>query len=154
VLTERFPWIPHVQEAYEAMTRIEAFVARSLDKKLLELIKTRASQINGCAFCLHMHSKEARRLGESDARLLLLSAWHESTLFSAKERAALAWCESLTLVSATHVPDSDYEEARRHFADSELAVLSLAVAMINVWNRLQVGFRAVHPAELKVQQQP
>jgi AhpD family alkylhydroperoxidase len=119
-----------------------------LDHKLIALVKTRVSQINGCAYCLHMHTQEARKLGESDTRLYLLNAWHESNLYSARERAALAWAESLTNIAATHAPDKVYDEARRQFSEKELADLSIAVAMINAWNRLSIGSRSVHPGDL------
>jgi AhpD family alkylhydroperoxidase len=111
-------------------------------------VKTRVSQINGCAYCLHMHTEEARKLGESEVRLYLLDAWRESNLYSAQERAALAWAESLTNIAATHAPDDVYGEARRHFSEKELANLSIAIAMINAWNRLAIGSRSVHPADV------
>jgi len=119
-----------------------------LDHKLIALVKTRVSQINGCAYCLHMHTQEARKLGESDTRLYLLNAWRESNLYSARERAALAWAESLMNIAATHAPDKVYDEARRQFSEKELADLSIAVAMINAWNRLSIGSRSVHPGDL------
>ena len=121
-----------------------------LEKSLLELVKIRASQINGCAFCLEMHTREARAMGESDVRMHLLSAWRESPLYTPRERAALAWTEALTRVADTHAPDDVYEEARAHFTEKELANLSVAISMINVWNRLQVGFRALHPVQKEV----
>jgi AhpD family alkylhydroperoxidase len=119
-----------------------------LDPKLANLVKVRCSQINGCAYCLHMHTEEALKAGESQVRLYLLDAWHESNLYSRRERAALAWAESLTNIAATHAPDHDYEEARREFSEKELADLSIAIAMINAWNRLSIGSRAVHPHDL------
>jgi AhpD family alkylhydroperoxidase len=121
-----------------------------LDEKLLALVKMRASQINGCAYCLHMHAAEARKLGESDERLLLLDAWHESTMYSDRERAALAWTEALTKVAETHAPDDVYEQVRGVFSEDELIGLSIAIAMINAWNRLSIGFRAQHPADRKL----
>jgi AhpD family alkylhydroperoxidase len=119
-----------------------------LDHKLMTLVNMRVSQMNGCAYCLHMHSEEARKIGESEVRLHLLDAWHESNLYSARERAALAWAESLTNIAATHAPDAVYDEARRYFSEKELADLSIAIAMINAWNRLSIGVRAVHPEDL------
>jgi AhpD family alkylhydroperoxidase len=119
-----------------------------LDPKLIALVKIRISQINGCAYCLHMHTEEARKVGESEVRLHLLDAWHESNLYSARERAALAWAESLTNIAATHAPDSIYDEARRYFSEKELTDLSIAIAMINAWNRLCIGVRAIHPDDL------
>jgi AhpD family alkylhydroperoxidase len=119
-----------------------------LDHKLITLVNMRVSQMNGCAYCLHMHSEEARKIGESEVRLHLLDAWHESNLYSARERAALAWAESLTKIAATHAPDAVYDEARRYFSEKELADLSIVIAMINAWNRLSIGVRAVHPEDL------
>ena len=131
-----------------ALVAVEKYLENcGLDHSLIALVKTRVSQINGCAYCLHMHSEEARKLGESGARLLLLDAWHESNLFSERERAALAWAESLTHIAASHAPDDVYEAARGHFSDKELADLSIVIAMINAWNRLSIGSRAQHPAD-------
>jgi AhpD family alkylhydroperoxidase len=113
-----------------------------LEASLLELVKMRASQINGCAFCLDMHSKDARAAGETEQRLYLLSAWREAPFYTPRERAALAWTEALTSVADGHVPDEVYAEAREHFGEKELVDLSLAVVAINGWNRLAVGFRA------------
>src|SRR5262245_7966635 len=149
-MTQRLNWTRQAPEGVDAMRKVEAYLAQSsVNPRLLALVKTRASQINGCAYCLHVHSGEARQLGESYERLLLLDAWHESTLYTEQERAALAWTESLTRIDETRAPDDVYDEVRRHFSDRALADLSIAVAMINAWNRLTVGFRAVHPAERK-----
>jgi AhpD family alkylhydroperoxidase len=132
-----------------ALLGVEKYIhACGLDHKLLALVKTRVSQINGCAYCLHMHMGEARKLGESDMRLHLLDAWHESALYSARERAALSWAESLTDIAVTHAPDEVYDEARRQFSEKQLTDLSIAIAMINAWNRLMIGSRAVHPADV------
>jgi AhpD family alkylhydroperoxidase len=109
----------------------------------LHLIKLRASQINGCAYCIDMHSKDARAAGESEQRLYALSAWEETPFFSERERAALQWTEALTLVADGHVPDAVFEAVRPHFTDDELVNLSLAVATINAWNRLSIAFRSV-----------
>jgi len=108
----------------------------------------RVSQINGCANCLHMHSEEARAAGETEARLYLLNAWHESNLYTPRERAALGWAESLTQVAETHAPDAVFEEARRHFSEDELVKLTLLIGVINIWNRVCIGFRVVHPADV------
>ena len=116
-----------------------------LEPSLLELVKMRASQINGCAFCLEMHTREARAAGESEARLYLLNAWRESPLYSDRERAALEWTEAVTLVSESAVPDSVFEIARAAFSEEELVNLTVAIGMINVWNRLAISFRALHP---------
>lgn len=134
-------------DVMQALLALENQVRDSgLDPALLDLVKTRASQINGCAYCLHMHTHEARTRGESEERLYLLDAWRESPLYSARERAALAWTEAVTLVSQTRVPDDVFDEARQHFAEDELARLTLAIAAINAWNRFGIAFRAVHPA--------
>lgn len=133
-------------EGYKAMVNLEAYVkASGLEHSLLELVKMRVSQINGCAFCLDMHAKDARKAGESEARLYLLSAWRESPLYSERERAALAWAEALTLVAETAAPDADYALLQQHFTEKEQVDLTLAIGAINVWNRLAIGFRAVHP---------
>jgi AhpD family alkylhydroperoxidase len=118
-----------------------------IETSVMELVKIRASQINGCAFCLHMHTAAARKAGETEERLYLLDAWQESPLYSARERAALAWTEALTLVSQTRVPDDVYQAAREQFTEEELVKLTLLVVAINGWNRIQVGFRAIHPVE-------
>ena len=129
--------------AFRAMFGLEKYVhGCGLEAPLLELVKMRASQINGCAFCLDMHSKDARAAGETEQRLYLLSAWREAPFYTERERAALAWTEALTLVSEDHVPDEVYDEVRGHFSEKELVDLSLAVVAINGWNRLAVGFRS------------
>jgi AhpD family alkylhydroperoxidase len=116
-----------------------------LEPKLMELVKIRASQLNGCAFCLDMHSRETRRHGETEQRLYVLDAWRDSPLFDDRERAALAWTEALTLVSQTRAPDDAYEDVQKHFTPEEQVTLTLLIVAINGWNRIQVGFRAVHP---------
>ncbi len=132
----------------KAMGALEAAVAGSgLEKSLIELVKTRASQINGCAFCVHMHTKDARALGETEERLYVLSAWRESPLYTDRERAALAWTESVTLVSQTNVPDDVYEQVRGSFSDEEIVKLTMLVATINAWNRIAVSFRFIHPVK-------
>lgn len=133
--------------AIKAMYAVEAAIAGSLDRTLLHLVKLRASQINGCAFCLHMHATDARTDGEDEMRIYLLDAWRESSLYSARERAALAWTEALTDVARTGAPDEDYALIEAAFDETERVNLTLAIGTINLWNRLQVGLRAVHPAE-------
>jgi AhpD family alkylhydroperoxidase len=118
-----------------------------VEPSLFYLVKTRASQINGCAFCIHMHTRDARAHGETEERLYLLDAWRESPLYTDRERAALAWTEALTLVSQTHAPDDVYKELTRHFDESEIAKLTLLIGTINIWNRLAIGFRSVHPVQ-------
>lgn len=131
--------------AYHAMLGLEMFVRKSskLEPPLIELVKMRASQINGCAFCIDMHSKDARVQGETEQRLYALNAWRETPFFTDRERAALAWTEAVTLVSEGHVPDDVYEDARRQFSEEELVNLTMAVVTINGWNRLAISFRAV-----------
>jgi AhpD family alkylhydroperoxidase len=139
------PW-EAAPDAMKAVGALEAYVQRSgLEKSLIHLVKTRASQINGCAFCIHMHTRDARALGESEERLYLLDAWRESPLYSDRERAALAWTEAVTLVSETHVPDDVYAELRRHFSEEEVVKLTVLVATINAWNRISISFRSLHP---------
>jgi AhpD family alkylhydroperoxidase len=134
----------------KAMMALEAEVAQSgLEPSLVELVKIRASQINGCAFCLHMHTRDARARGETEQRIYLLDAWRESPLYSERERAALAWTEAVTLVSHTHVPEEVYEQAKTIFTDEELVKLTLLVVAINAWNRFAIAFRAIHPMTVK-----
>lgn len=128
---------------YKALLDMEAYLrASGLEIPLLHLIKLRASQINGCAYCLDMHWKDLRALGESEQRLYGLDAWRESPYYTDRERAALAWTEAVTLITDGHVPDSVYEEVRAYFSQKELADLTLAIATINAWNRLAIASRA------------
>ncbi len=137
-------------EALKPMLDMEAYIKTcGLEQKLIELVKTRASQINGCAYCLHMHTKDARAAGESEQRLYLLNAWHESQLYTPRERAALGWTEALTLVSETHAPDDAYEAVKAQFKPKEIVDLTLLISTINAWNRIAIGFRAVHPEDNK-----
>ena len=128
---------------HNAMLQLSAYAHQSgLEESLLNLVDMRASQINGCAFCLDMHTKEARAAGESEQRLYLLPAWREArSFYSEREQAALEWTEAVTLVAENHVPDEVYERVHPHFTDEELANLTLAIATINSWNRLNVAFR-------------
>ena len=133
-------------EAMKALVALENYVQESgLDHSLIDLVITRASQINGCAYCLDSHSKELRKGGESEQRIYLLDAWHESPLYSPRERAAFAWTDALTRISETHAPDDVYDELRRHFDDKEIVDLTTLVGMINLWNRLAIGLRYEHP---------
>jgi AhpD family alkylhydroperoxidase len=118
-----------------------------LEQSLMELVEIRASQINGCARCLHMHTASARQHGETEERLYLLDAWRESPLYSERERAALAWTEALTLLPQTRAPDDIYQALQAQFSDQEQVTLTLLIVAINGWNRVQVGFRAVHPVD-------
>ena len=139
-------------EMIAAMTAFETAVASSgLEHSLIELVKTRASQINGCAFCLHMHTRDARAAGESEERLHLLAAWWESSLFTPREKAALTWAESLTLIAQTRAPDADYAVMREEFDEAEAVKLTMLIGAINVWNRLAVGFRSQHPRRWAVE---
>ncbi len=134
-------------EVMKALGALEACVRDcGLEPILMELVRTRVSQINGCAFCIHMHMGDARAQGETEERLLALAAWADSPLYTERERAALAWTEALTLVSRTQVPDAVYERARAQFTEAELVKLTVLVGVINAWNRVAVGFRSVHPA--------
>lgn len=116
-----------------------------LETSLMELVKIRASQINECAVCLHMHTAAARQHGETEERLYLLNAWRESSLYSERERAALGWTEALTLLPETHAPDDVYQALQAQFTEEEQVILTLLIVAINGWNRLQVGFRGAHP---------
>jgi AhpD family alkylhydroperoxidase len=127
----------------------EQIQASGLEKSLIELVKTRASQINGCAFCINMHTQDARKQGETEQRLYLLNAWHESPLYTDRERAALAWTEALTLIAETHAPDDLYEGVRAQFSEAETVNLTMLIGAINAWNRLAIAFRAVHPVKAK-----
>jgi AhpD family alkylhydroperoxidase len=132
--------------AMKAMADLDARVAASgIETGLAELVKIRASQLNGCAFCLHMHTRDARARGESEERIYLLDAWRDSPLYTPRERAALAWAESVTLVSEAHVPDEVYDEVRQQFGPDELVKLTLLVTAINSWNRFAIAFRSIHP---------
>jgi AhpD family alkylhydroperoxidase len=142
-MTQRINFAKVSPAVLKAMFGLQAAVEQSgLEHSLLHLVEMRASQINGCAYCLDMHSKEALAQGESDQRLFLLDAWRETSLYSKRERAALLWCETLTLISERGAPDDVYEEVRKEFSDEELVALSLAIVTINSWNRLMVGFQA------------
>jgi AhpD family alkylhydroperoxidase len=130
-------------EVFRALSGLQAHVGKSgLDAKLIELIYLRVSQINGCAFCVHLHGKSLRAAGEPEKRLDTLVVWREAPFFTARERLALGWAESVTKLGADHIPDALYEEARREFGEKELVELTLAVATINAWNRMAIAFRS------------
>src|SRR5258708_6807478 len=136
-------------DTIKALSGLEAQIAGSgLEKSLIELVKTRASQINGCAFCINMHTQDARKQGETEQRLYLLNAWRESPLYTDRERAALARTEALTLIAETHAPDDLYAAVRAHFNEAETVNLTMLIGAINAWNRLAIAFRAVHPVKL------
>ncbi|MBA4742109.1 MAG: carboxymuconolactone decarboxylase family protein [Azoarcus sp.] len=131
-----------------AMLALEEHVRNcGLEHSLIDLVKTRASQINGCAYCIHMHTRDARARGESEARLYLLDAWRESPLYSERERAALEWTEALTRVADTHAPDSAWAALEACFTPAECVQLTLLIGTINAWNRFAIGFRSVHPVD-------
>lgn len=141
-MERRFNYVKAAPGAYKAMSGLEQYLHEcGLEEGLLHLVKLRASQINGCAFCLDMHSKDLRAIGEEEQRLYTLDAWRECPWYSDRERAALAWTEALTLVTQGHVPDAVYEEVRKQFNEKELTDLSLAITTINAWNRLSIAAR-------------
>lgn len=141
-MTRRLRYATAAPGAYQAMLRLEEYIEHcGLELSLLRLVQARASQINGCSFCLDMHTKDARAEGENEQRLYLLAAWQEASCYSERERAALQWTEAVTLVADGHVPDEVYERVRSHFTEEELVNLTLAITTINAWNRLNVAFR-------------
>ena len=143
---ERLRYPEASPEAVAAVRGVEAYIrASGLETSLIELVKMRASQINGCAFCLDMHSRAARSAGESEQRLYLLDAWEECALYTPRERAALAWTEAVTRIAETKAPDAVYEAARAQFTDKELVDLTTLIGLINLWNRLAIAFRAPLP---------
>jgi len=143
-MTKRVQFNPAKHQAvFKAMLGLGAPLTEStLEHALLELVKIRASQINGCGYCLDMHTKDARLAGESEQRLYLVSVWREAPMFSEREKAALAWTEAVTKLENQHVPDAVYEEVSKHFNEEEMMILTLAVVTINGWNRFQISFNA------------
>ncbi|MFQ1700753.1 carboxymuconolactone decarboxylase family protein [Loktanella agnita] len=149
-MTQRLDYMKAAPDGLQALLGLEHYVATKagLDPRLIHLLKLRASQINGCAYCVDMHTKEARADGLSEQWIALVSVWREASVFDARERALLAWTEALTLVSTTNAPDADYDLMRAQFSEEEIAKLSLAIGTINIWNRLAVGFRTPHPVDV------
>ena len=142
-MAARMDYAKESPEGIRALYGLEMFVKHSgLELSLIELVKLRASQINGCAYCVDMHWKDARAEGATEERLYMLNAWEEATVYTERERAALALTEAVTLVAKTHVPDEVYAEAKKFFSDKELVNLILAISTINAWNRLSISFRA------------
>jgi AhpD family alkylhydroperoxidase len=139
--------------AIRPLMALEGYLRKEsgLEPRLLELVKLRSSQINGCAYCIDMHTKDARAQGETEQRLYTVSVWREVPFFSDRERAALLWAEHVTLISEEHVPEAVYEQVKQHFTDAEIVSLTLAVIAINAWNRLAISFRTV-PGEYQPQQ--
>ncbi|WP_343314164.1 carboxymuconolactone decarboxylase family protein [Brucella sp. BE17] len=145
----RFDFPAIAPDAYNAVIALDTYVRTSsgIDPQLLHLIKLRASQINGCAYCVDMHVKEARRDGLSEQWINLICVWRESPVFDTRERAVLAWTESLTNIAHTNAPDTDFQPLKAFFTEAEITRISVAIATINVWNRLCVGFRSQHPVD-------
>ena len=143
-MESRLDYAKLAPEAARAMYGVEKYIAGcGLEHPLLELIKIRASQINGCAFCIDMHTKDARAAGETEQRIFALSAWRETPFFTDRERAALAWAETVTRISDSGVPDDCYSEVRQQFSEKEIVDLTWAVGAINAWNRIAISFRSV-----------
>jgi AhpD family alkylhydroperoxidase len=143
-MESRIDYLKVGRGVYEAMLGLEKYLHQcGLEASLLDLVKLRASQLNGCAYCIDMHWKDLRALGENEQRLYGLDAWEESPYYTDRERAALGWTEAVTNIQQGHVPDEVYEQTRKHFSDKELADLTLAVVSINAWNRLAIAARSV-----------
>jgi len=133
--------------AIKALVALDVAASKlGIETSLLDLVKLRASQINGCAYCVDLHASEAKTRGETERRLHAVIVWREAPFFTERERAALAWTEAITLVSETHAPDGEYASLRNHFSESEMVELTLAIGVINVWNRLAIGFRKLPAA--------
>jgi AhpD family alkylhydroperoxidase len=149
MMTQRIRNYAHLAPAsIKAMYALEqSFADSGVEPAIRELVKLRASQINGCAYCIHMHATDLRKSGESEMRLYMLDAWRESSLYSPRERAALAWTEALTRIADTHAPDEDYAAIEAEFSEAERVQLTLMIGAINAWNRLAIGLRAEHPVE-------
>jgi AhpD family alkylhydroperoxidase len=146
----RMNYFQAAPETVKALMALENQVTSSgLEQSLIELVKTRASQINGCAFCINMHTQDARKHGETEQRLYLLNAWREAPVYTERERAALAWTDALTLISETHAPDDVYQEVRAQFSEAETVNLTMLIATINAWNRLAISFRSMPPVKVK-----
>jgi AhpD family alkylhydroperoxidase len=145
----RFNFPEAAPDAYKAVAALDRYVVQEsgLDHRLIHLIKLRASQINGCAYCVDMHVKQARRDGLSEQWINLVCVWRESAVFDARERAVLAWTEAVTNIAVAGAPDAVFEPLREHFSDAEITRLTVAIGAINVWTRLAVGFRSQHPVD-------
>lgn len=143
-MEQRLNYVKLAPTGIQAMYRLSKYVEDSgLEHSLIELVKIRASQINGCAYCIDMHTKDARAQGETEQRIYLLDAWRESPFYTDRERAAIAWTEAVTLISQGEISDTDYAAAREQFSEEELVNLTLAIVSINGWNRMAITFRAV-----------
>jgi len=148
----RFNFFKAAPDAYQAVAALEDYVQNSgIEKRLVHLIKLRASIINGCAYCVDMHSKEALHGGLTQQWINLISAWKESPIYDARERALLGWVDAVTNLAQTGAPDDTYEALKAHFSEEEMTKLTVAIGAINVWNRLAVGFRSQHPIDKPAQ---
>ncbi|MEO3414371.1 carboxymuconolactone decarboxylase family protein [Roseovarius sp. CAU 1744] len=147
---QRVDYMKAAPDAFKAVYELEQYVSAKsgLEARLIHLLKLRASQINGCAYCVDMHSKEARKDGLSEQWIALICVWREASVFDARERAVLAWTEALTNLAETGAPDAEFDELRRHFSEEEIVKLSVAIGTINIWNRLAVGFRTRHEVDI------
>ena len=153
-MDQRMPYASLAPEPVAALRQLEAAIRKSgLELQLLELVRLRASMMNGCAYCIDMHTKDARAVGETEQRLYALSAWRETPFFAPRERAALEWTEAVTDVGGSQVPDAVFERAREHFSEAEISNLTMAIVAINAWNRLSIAFRMV-PGTYKVKAAP
>jgi AhpD family alkylhydroperoxidase len=150
-MTQRLNLFTAAPKALEPLVAIGPILdASTLEHSLMELVKIRASQINGCANCLHMHTADARKAGEREERIYLLDAWRESMMYTPRERAALGWTEALTKIYETHAPDADYEALAPHFDEAEIVYLTVLITAINGWNRIAIGLRAEHPNDARL----
>lgn len=148
----RFNFFKASPEAYKAVVALEEFVQNSgLERRFIHLIKLRASIINGCAFCVDMHVKESRHDGLSEQWINLMSVWRESPVYDARERALLGWVDAVTNIAQTGAPDEAYEQLKAHFSEEEMTKITVAIGTINIWNRLAVGFRSLHPLDKPAQ---
>ncbi|MCY1244106.1 Alkyl hydroperoxide reductase AhpD [Ensifer sp. M14] len=145
----RLNFVKAAPDAYKAAAAFDSYIIKEsgLEPRLIHLIKLRASQINGCAYCIDMHVKEARHSGLSEQWIHLICSWRESPIYDARERAVLAWTEALTNLAQTGAPDADFEPLREHFDEAEITKITMAIGVINVWNRVAVGFRSQHPVD-------
>lgn len=148
----RLNFVKAAPDAYKAAAAFDSYIIKEsgLEPRLIHLIKLRASQINGCAYCIDMHVKEARHTGMSEQWIHLICAWRESPIYDARERAVLAWTEALTNLAQTGAPDADFEPLREHFDEAEITKITMAIGVINVWNRVAVGLRSQHPVDAPV----
>lgn len=151
-MQSRFNFFKASPESYKAVVALEEFVQNSgLERRFIHLIKLRASIINGCAFCVDMHVKESRHDGLSEQWINLMSVWRESPVYDARERALLGWVDAVTNIAQTGAPDEAYEQLKAHFSEEEMTKITVAIGTINIWNRLAVGFRSLHPLDKPAQ---